>query len=96
VIEAAPVEQAGERVALSLVAQLLLGGLLADVARLEVADYGMWTLTEPDNAAARALYERADGSREDGAMFVWESERDRARSGGARCSRDPFPLTPRR
>lgn len=44
---------------------------LADLAR-ERNCYGMWTVTEEDNAAARATYRRAGGVPEDKqAVLVW-------------------------
>ena len=44
---------------------------LADLAR-ERGCYGMWLVTETDNAAAQATYRRTGGEREDGQVgYAW-------------------------
>ncbi len=45
---------------------------LADLAR-ERDCYGMWVITDKDNAAARAAYQHAGGEPEgDQVVFLWE------------------------
>lgn len=52
-----------------------LTSALADLAR-ERGCYGMWLVTEADNAAAQATYERTGGEREDGQVgYAWTFRR---------------------
>lgn len=49
-----------------------LTSALADLAR-ERGCYGLWTITDEDNVAARTTYERAGGlPEEDQVVLVWE------------------------
>jgi ribosomal protein S18 acetylase RimI-like enzyme len=51
---------------------------LVDLAR-ERACYGVWTITEADNAAALATYHRAGGSPEEGnVVLAWTFDEDGA------------------
>lgn len=51
------------------IAQALVGAL-ASLAR-ERGRYGMWVVTDTDNAAAHAVYARAGGTPDEGRMFSW-------------------------
>jgi GNAT superfamily N-acetyltransferase len=51
---------------------------LADLSR-ERGCYGLWTVTEQDNATARAVYSRAGGVPEAGqVMFTWNFDQTHA------------------